>query len=171
MMRTFLFAMALAFGAVDERLVMPMPDGFIVAHQQTAQTGTIEERVPQGETVRKWSRMITILKLNSAQSPISYATSFEETVTGACPGTRARHAPTRFAGRDAVDGRMDCPLNPDTGQPETFFYRALTSGSAIHMAQVAFRHVPSAREEAWARAQLDAATFCAAGSRTAACVR
>jgi len=171
MMRTFATAMVLAFGTADERLVVPMPDGFIVAHQQTAQTGTIEERVPQGETVRKWSRMITILKLNSAQSPSSYAISFQATVIGACPGTKASYVPTKFAGRDAVDGRMDCPLNPDTGQPETFFYHALTSGSAIHMVQVAFRHVPSAKEEEWARAQLKAATFCAAGSREAVCVR
>lgn len=169
MMRTFATAMVLAFGVADERLVMPMPDGFIVAHQQTAQTGTIEERVPQGETVRKWSRMITILKLNSAQSPSSYASSFQATVAGACPGTKARYAPTKFAGRDAVDGRMDCPLNPDTGQPETFFYRALTSGTAIHMVQVAFRHVPDAKETGWARAQIQSATFCTAGSRAAAC--
>jgi hypothetical protein len=169
MIRTFATAMVLAFVAPNERLAMPLPEGFVVGHQQTAQSGTIEERIPRGETVEKWSRMITILKINTAASAATYATNFEATIAGACPGTRTTHAAASLAGHQAIDGRMDCPRNPSTGLPETFFFRALSSGSAIHMVQVAFRHVPDARETGWARSQIQGATFCAAGSRQAAC--
>lgn len=171
MMRTFATAMALAFVAPNDRLVMPMPEGFVVGHRETAQSGSIEERIPRGETVEKWSRMITLLKINTGADAATYAANFEGTVRGACPGLKAMRIAATLAGHQAMDGRMDCPRNPSTGQPETFFFRALSSGGAIHMVQVAFRHAPSAAEAGWARAQIQGTVFCAAGSREAACAR
>jgi hypothetical protein len=169
MMRTFATAMVLAFVAPNERLAMPLPEGFVVGHKQTAQSGSIEERIPRGETVEKWSRMITILKINTNLDAAAYATNFEGTVAGACPGTRTAHTAASLAGHQAIDGRMDCPRNPSTGLPETFFFRALSSGGVIHMVQVAFRHVPDAKETGWAHAQIQGAILCTAGSRLAAC--
>ena len=169
MMRTFATAMVLAFGAPNDRLVLPMPEGFVVGHRETAQSGTIEERIPRGETVEKWSRMITILKINGGVDAATYATNFEATIKNACPGTKSMRIAATTAGHPSIDGRMDCPRNPSTGQPETFFFRALSSGGAIHMVQVAFRHIPDVKETGWARAQIQGATFCAAGSRLAAC--
>jgi hypothetical protein len=120
MMFAFATAMVLALQTPAERLAVPMAEGFVVGHKEIAQSGSIEERVPRGETVQKWSKMITILKINTNVSPASYAANFETVVTRACPGTRAAREAAP-AGRGAVDGRMDCPRNPSTGQPETFF--------------------------------------------------
>lgn len=162
-------AMVLALPAPEERLAVPIAEGFVVGHKQTAQSGSIEERIPRGETVQKWSRMITILKINTSASPASYAANFEGVVTRACPGTTAARE-TGPTGHGAVDGRMDCPRNPSTGQPETFFFRVFGgNGNAIHMIQVAFRHMPNDKEADWARAQIAGAILCTARSSQRAC--
>jgi hypothetical protein len=46
--------------------------------------------------------------------------------------------------------RVDCPINPSTGKPETFFAKAMPSASDMHVAQVAFRRVPSSADTSWA---------------------
>ena len=68
-----------------ERMVLPVAPGFVVVHRETAQTGSIEERVPRGETINKWSRMITLLRLNTSSSPETYLADFGNRVSGACP--------------------------------------------------------------------------------------
>jgi hypothetical protein len=169
MMFAFATAMVLALPAAEERLAVAMTKGFVIGHKQTAQSGSIEERVPRGETVQKWSRMITILKINTSASTASYAANFETVVTRACPGTTVARG-TGPAGQGGVDGRMDCPRNPSTGRPETFFFRVFGgNGNAIHMIQVAFRHMPNAKEADWARAQIAGAVLCTARSSQPAC--
>jgi hypothetical protein len=68
-----------------------------------------------------------------------------------------------------IAGRLDCPRNPGTGKPETFVYRLYQGNGRLHFLQIAFRHVPTPAEIAWANAQLAAATFCEAGSAVPTC--
>ncbi len=62
----FAAAMALMLQA-GEWVGLPPVEGFVVGYQQTAGPQSIEERVPRGETVQDWSRMITTLKLTWAE--------------------------------------------------------------------------------------------------------
>jgi hypothetical protein len=71
----------------------------------------------------------------------------------ACP--RATVAYRRTLGV-AAQMRVDCPLNPTTGLPETFFAKAMPGRTDMHVAQVAFRRVPSAGDVAWAERYLAA---------------
>jgi hypothetical protein len=55
--------------------------------------------------------------------------------------------------------RVDCPLNPATGLPETFFAKAVPGAADMHVAQVAFRRVPSAQDATWAERYLAGVTL------------
>jgi hypothetical protein len=154
----------------DEHLALPMQPGFETAHQQQAQTGSIEERVPRGETVEDWSRMVTLLQLYTDMPPETYLANFTANVGSACPGTKTVPATkTMVAGHKMLEGRLDCPRNPATGKPETFVYRLYQGNGRLHMAQIAFRKVPSATEIGWARSELAQLIFCEAGSTVPAC--
>lgn len=167
-----IFAAAMALLAPDAWLAMPMPEGFVTAHQQTAQSGAIEERIARGETVDKWTRMITLMRINADVPVATYLSNFMGTVTRACPGAKAGPQMTvRLGSHSFTEGRLDCPRNPSTGKPETFFYRATNADGAIQMVQVAFRRVPSAIDETWARAQLAGAVLCTTASADPLCQR
>jgi hypothetical protein len=162
-------AMAL-IGQTGEWLAMPMPDGFTAAHEQDAPQGRIEERIARGETVERWTRMITIITVKRDMPADNYAAAFEEVVVMACPGARtAKRQATAIGARAAIDGRIDCPLNPKTGLPETFLYRLANAGGQVHMVQVAFRRVPSAADIAWAEQRIAGVVLCAQGSSNALC--
>ena len=63
----------------------------------------------------------------------------------------------------------DCPRNPQTGLPETFLILAIEGANDMHVAQVAFRRVPSAQDIAWAEAQLESVALCTGASREPVC--
>jgi hypothetical protein len=149
-----LFATAAAAAPAGERLALPALPGFGIVHQQSANGNSIEEQVPRGETIQQWTRMVTSLRfggLASQTTPDAALDRLAAGVAGSCPGAVA--TPTRsltVSGRAAAEIRADCPLNPQTGLPETFFARAIAGASDLHMVQVAFRRVPSEADKAWA---------------------
>lgn len=164
----FLAAIA-ALTAPAERLAMPAVPGF-ESFTQSAQAGSIDERIPRGETLDAWTRMITLITIHKDIGPQDYAPDFEASVLRACPGAKARpRIASRIGTHPAIDGRVDCPRNPATSLPETFLYRVASDGVQLHMVQVAFRSVPGPADLAWAQARIDSAMLCPPGSRTAGC--
>ena len=166
----FAAAMALIVQA-DEWLAMPMPDGFVTVHKQSAQRGSIEERVPKGETVDQWTRMITLITLNTGMSSNAYAAAFNERLKQGCPGARSTELAYRVAGRPALVTRLDCPLNPNTGKPEILFYRVIGANGHLYMEQVAFRYMPGNGEVTWAKERIDSALLCTSRATDPVCKR
>jgi hypothetical protein len=153
-----LLATAAAAPPAGERLALPALPGLGIVHQQSAKGNSIEEQVPRGETIQQWTRMVTSLRfggLASQATPVAALDRLATSVAGSCPGAVA--TPTRpltVSGRPAAEMRADCPLNPQTGLPETFFAKAIAGASDLHMVQVAFRRVPSEADKAWAESIL-----------------
>ncbi len=165
-----IFAAAMALLAPADHPGMPMADGFVVGYRQTAQMGAIEERVPRGETVQDWSRMVTLLTMNVDMTPEAYLDAFARQIATACPGATVGPRTASITGAyKSLDGRTDCALNPGTGKPETFFYRIFAAGGRLYMAQVAFRRVANASDAAWARSQLSGLRLCAVSATDAVC--
>lgn len=151
----------------EEKLVWPMADGFATAFQQTAPNGSaIEERVAKGETVEAWSRMLTRITFPAPIDPTLFSTRMAERWQQSCAGAVAS---TPATGPQGVDMRIDCPRNPATGKPETMFQRVMPATGKLYILQVAFRSVPTTEQAAWAKAELDRATLCAAASADARC--
>lgn len=171
MMWIFAAAMALAL-QTGEWVGLPPVDGFVVDYRETKGAQSIEERVPKGESVQDWSRMITTLTLGNVADPARLLDVIESGWEESCQGATVspRRAVSK-AGLTSLRGRMDCPLNTQTGKPETFLYRTFASRGTTHMVQIAFRHVPSAAEAAWAEGVLDALVLCSPGSPHPQCRR
>lgn len=139
--------------------------GFVEGHRVERPHGMIVEWVPEGETVRDWTRIVTVQRFGEAATrtrPRAVIAGMAEGLPASCPGGVAGAVETlRVSGRQAARFRADCPLNPVTGRPETLFALAIAGERDIHMLQVAFRHVPSADEARWAEALLASAVLCA----------
>jgi hypothetical protein len=147
----------------------PLP-GFSVGFQQAERGSLIVERVPTGETVQRWTRMVTIQRFAGEIAIDAWVSAFTSGLGESCPGARYNQpAWSEIEGRRAVEFRGDCPLNPTTGLPETFMIRAVSGGTALHVAQIAFRRVPGDADVAWARRHLDTVTLCTRDIATPAC--
>jgi hypothetical protein len=151
-----------------------LPD-LVVAFQQVADGSMMVERIPPGETVERWTRMVTTQRFAGVISRGGSLGEWHEYLVGglanSCRNARSSEVTElRIAGRPAIEFRGDCPLNPATGQPETYFIRAIAGIADLHVAQVAFRRVPSAADAAWARAHLASVTLCRVNSTDAVCV-
>ena len=142
----------------------PLP-GLEIVHQLAGNGSLIVERVPPGETIMRWTRMVTNQRF---AGEIAAGGTLDQWHRGymiglrqACPGFRASGpARLQIEGRPAIQLRGDCPRNPATGRPETFFLRAIAGRADLHLAQVAFRNVPSAAETAWALEHVASVTLC-----------
>jgi hypothetical protein len=166
-------ATAAAAQTPGERLVQARPAGFVVGHNVSAPEASIEERIPQGETVQRWTRMLTTQRFGGTalrMRPEQLLQTMANGLESGCPGGKAGPIRTlTVAGRPAAEFRADCPRNPAQGQPESFFARAIAGTADLHIVQVAFRRVPTAADAAFARKHLDSVALCTGVAKTGPC--
>jgi hypothetical protein len=140
-------------------LTPPPLSGFVEGFRQELGGNLIVEHVPTGESVHRWTRMVTVQRIAGAGARMSPSGHLQNMIYGlarACPSGRAGVIRSLVvANRSAAEFRADCPRNPGTGQPETFVVRTIAQGQDLHVVQVAFRRVPSALDLSWARTVLD----------------
>ena len=151
-----------------------LPD-LVIGFQRAEDGSMIVERVPRGETVQRWTRMVTNQRFAGMVSEPAGTLNewhwhFVDGLRRGCPGSRASEpARLEIEGRPAIEFRIDCPRNPATGLPETAMIRAIAGRADLHVAQVAFRHVPSAAETRWAQGHLASVTLCTRGVPSPVC--
>jgi hypothetical protein len=151
----------------DEDVSAPTPRGFVSAYNAEQGGMRIEERVPKGETVDRWTRMITVQRMRGGAQvggPALLA-KLSSLFSQSCLGSIA--SPVATAG-DSASIRIDCPLNQETGKPETMFARAFTGMSDLLLVQYAFRSVPTPAQANEAQSYL--ATVVRCGGTAPACV-
>jgi hypothetical protein len=153
-----LLMLALQVAGPVETIDAPIPSGFKVGFKAAQADQSIEERVPTGETVEAWTRMVTVQRFGGPAQlgPHAFAERLGGLMARACPG--AVLAPI-VDGRDGAVAiatmRLDCPLNPATGKPETMFGRAFAGQSDLYVSQYAVRAKGDAAITATAGAYLD----------------
>lgn len=142
-----------------EALSRPPVPGFVVGYEVARDGNMIVEQVPAGESVQKWTRMVTTQRFAGSARRMSADGLLQNMIdglSGGCPGAKVTYR--RGKGRIA-QMRVDCPRNPATGLPEVFFAKAMAGTADMHVAQVAFRRVPSATDVAWAEKYLTAVSL------------
>jgi hypothetical protein len=150
-----------------------LPD-LVVAFHDVGDGSMIVERIPPGETVEQWTQMVTTQRFAGVIARGGTLEEWHGYMTGGlardCRNSRSSE-PVRLtvAGKPAIEFRGDCPRNPGTGLPETYFIRAIAGTTDLHVAQVAFRRVPSAADAEWARAHLATVTLCKSGATETVC--
>jgi len=158
--------------AGEHLALTPLP-GFELAFREEGDGNLIEERIPSGETVERWTRMVTVQRFAGVvqrADAASYLGTIRTNLPRSCPGgTTTPIRSLTVSGHRAARLRADCPRNPQTGLPETFEILAIEGANDIHVAQVAFRRVPSAVDLAWSDRQLAGVALCTGSSREPAC--
>jgi hypothetical protein len=149
------------------------PAGFIVGNAQSNAQMAITEEVPAGETVDRWTRMITsqfFAGLSKRTTPHAFLDGLKTGLAEGCGGAKTSAIDdSAFGEHPAARMRADCPLNPKTGQPESFWILVVAGPENFHVRQVAFRKVPDAADAAWATRLLMNAKWCAGAATNPTC--
>ena len=151
----------------------PSASGFVVGFDKANAEQAIVERIPAGETVERWTRMLTSQRFVGRASdpgPRQLLVNMQGLMKGACPGgSTSEIVMMTVSGRPAARMRSDCPLNPQTGLPESYFIVAFAGTSDLFAEQVAFRRVPNAADLSFASKDLQQVRWCTAASKDTAC--
>ena len=151
----------------------PAANGFVVGFDKANAEQSIVERIPAGETVERWSRMLTSQRFVGRArdpGPQGLLANIEGLLANSCPaGSTTEIVAMTVSGRPAARMRSDCPRNPQTGLPETFFIVAFAGTSDLFVEQVAVRRVPTDADVAFATTDLQQVRLCIAGTREKAC--
>lgn len=130
----------------DENILMGLPDGYVVGHQDKGANGMIVEMVPQGETVENWTQMVTmqIFFHRGDMTPQAFEQNMQANWSNSCPNSQYRQIRSGAEnGYSFSFWLLDCPLNSQSGKPETTFFKAIQGNDAFYVVQKAFRGEPT----------------------------
>jgi hypothetical protein len=130
----------------NENLVEKMPSGFKIGYQKSHDGINMQEWVPDGENVENWSELVTTQiflgrkNLDTAQ----FLNAIGQQWLKACPGSTPNAIHTGNANGYPVSMLLlQCPLNPQTGKPETTLFRAIKGNDSFYVVQRAARSTPT----------------------------
>ena len=162
-----------AAAATAEWSGRPAASGFVVGFDKANTEQAIVERIPADETVERWTRMLTSQRFVGRArdpGPRQLLVNMQGLMKGACPGgSTSEIVMMTVSGRAAARMRSDCPLNPQTGLPETYFIVAFGGTNDLFVEQVAFRRAPNAADLSFASKDLQQVRWCTTASKEAAC--
>src|SRR5690348_15133178 len=137
---------ARAFAFEGENLLVTMPQGYKVGFQQKKANAQITEMVPSGETVEAWTEMVTVQVFNGLKgvTPDQLRDRMVKLWSASCADAIAG-PPTRAVenGYPIAFWMMTCPLNKQSGKPETTWFKAIQGNDSFYVVQKAFKFDPS----------------------------
>jgi hypothetical protein len=136
-----------ALGAFeDENILAGMPDSYKVGANQSNGRTTLLEFIPEGETVQDWTTMITVIvqRDNDDAKAADFASNMAAAWGQGCPGAKAGPLVDDVTnGYAYVIWQYECPLNGQTGKPETMMMKVIPGRDALYIVQYAVRAGPS----------------------------
>ncbi|HNJ47405.1 MAG TPA: hypothetical protein PK479_03185 [Novosphingobium sp.] len=157
----------------DGRLSQYAVPSFTVGFQQANERGEITERVPNGETVERWSSMLTDQRFTGVAqrlTPQAYAANIFGAIPTFCPaGKGIIMNQGQVSRRPAVTLRVDCPKNPATGLPETNMMLVVAGPRDMHVRQIAWRRLPTVADLEFAQTYFRATSWCTRTKKGFAC--
>jgi hypothetical protein len=130
----------------NENLLQSLPQGYKIDFQTRKENMIITEMVPQGETVKDWTEMVTVqvfLGLKDA-TPDQFQEFMAKTWLAACKdGEVAPITKGQENGYPFSIWLQSCPLNPATGKPENTWFKAIKGNDSFYVVQKASKFDPS----------------------------
>ena len=165
----FLAALALTVAAPSARalegevLLVAVPKGYKIGYEKKAGNQIMTEMVPEGETVKGWTEMVTVqIFLNMrGVAPAEYRARIEELWAGAC--ARSEFATVKEdteGGYPTLTWLSKCPHNNATGKPELTWMKAIQGRDSFYLVQKAYKFEPTAEQKKQWDDYLDSATLC-----------
>jgi hypothetical protein len=141
----------LAPASAQRQVSLPAAPGFVIGNQQRAGRQILVELVPAGQSVNRYTKMISLQTFPNVAAtvpPGSFMNAFTRRYLAACPRAQAQMM-SLGGGKSGM--RIQCPLHPNTGKPETVFARAFPVGRDMAMTHVTLKYVAMPGDAAWAR--------------------
>lgn len=130
----------------DENLLQQLPKGYKIDFQTRKGNVILTEMVPQAETVRSWSEMVTtqiFLGLKAATLEQFQALMVKNWLAVCKGGESASVARGEENGYGIFIWLQKCPLNRSTGRPEITWFKAIKGNDSFYLVQKAFRFEPT----------------------------
>lgn len=133
-------------GLENENLLQRLPKGYKIDYQTRQGNMLMTEMVPQAETVKDWTEMVTtqiFLGMKNA-TPEQFQTSMTKRWMEACKGGEV--SPITKGEENGYPFSLwlqACPLNPATGKPENTWFKAIKGNDSFYVVQKAFKFAPS----------------------------
>lgn len=171
-MRAAVFCLAAALSFVfapahaqftNENLLVGMPQGFKVGFEDSRRGMTMQEWVPEGETVQNWTEMVTVQVFFNRPDldPAQFLATMEKQWAAACKGSTAKPvASGPVNGYASTTVLLRCPLLASSGMPETTMVKAIKGNDSFYVVQRAARAASDEARLAQIRQYLEAVTVC-----------
>lgn len=147
----------------DENLVHGLPTGYKVDYQARKGNMIMTEMVPQAESVKNWTEMLTsqiFLGLKTA-TPDSFRAVMQQTWKASCKDAEfASVANGQENGYPFAVWLQACPLNSSTGKPEHTFFKAIKGHDSFYVVQRAYKSSPTGEQVTAAMEDFRAVTVC-----------
>src|SRR5687768_16885971 len=146
-----------------EVLLVTVPKGYKIGYEKKAGNQIMTEMVPQAETVKDWTEMVTVqIFLNMRDvSPSQYRRRIETMWGQACAGSEfAKVKEGADGGYPTLTWLQKCPMNNATGKPELTWMKAIQGRDSFYLVQKAYKFEPSAEQKATWGAYLDSVSVC-----------
>ena len=131
---------------VNENLLVVVPDGYKIDFSDKNNKYLINEMVPLAQNVHDWTEMVTVqiyLGLTGV-APEQIKADRERVWFGACPKALSQPIASGVEnGYAFAVWMLFCPLNGNTGKPETTWFKAIRGNDSIYVVQKAFKFEPS----------------------------
>lgn len=139
----FLLSVAMA-GAQDElvgeNLIVKIPTGYELGFQQETDQGNISEFIPKGQSVDRWSEMITIQLFHPVNRNAAFHARLDFLVKQECEDGSTHVTPTgKENGYPVQVFQMYCPTNLKTGMGEVTFFKTIEGKDKFYVVQKAWR--------------------------------
>ena len=125
---------------------MTPPAGYKVDFQSRQPHMLMTEMVPEGQSVKDWTEMLTTQVFYGARSltPEAMQTRMKDAWLGFCKeGAFAPIAKGEENGYAFTVWMSTCPRNSATGKPEHTWFKAIQGNDSMYVVQKAFRFEPS----------------------------
>lgn len=129
----------------DENLLQNLPTGYKIDFQAKQGNTVITEMVPQGESVKNWTEMVTtqiFLGLKTA-TPQQFRDRMQKLWAVSCKGAESASVAEGIEnGYPFAMWIQLCPLNKTTGRPENTWFKAIKGNDSFYVVQKAFKFEP-----------------------------
>lgn len=146
-----------------EVLLVTVPKGYKIGYEKKAGSQIMTEMVPQAETVKDWTEMVTVqIFLNMrGVTPAQYRQRVQAMWSQACDGST--FSPVKEGedgGYPTVTWVSNCPHNNATGKPELTWMKAIQGRDSFYVVQKAYKFEPTAAQKTEWGAYLDSVSVC-----------
>ena len=146
-----------------EVLLVTVPKGYKIGFEKKAGNQIMTEMVPQAETVKDWTEMVTVqIFLNMrGVSPAQYRERIQNMWRQACDDSEfSVMKQGEEGGYPTLTWLSKCPHNNATGKPELTWMKAIQGRDSFYLVQKAYKFEPSAEQKATWGAYLDSVNVC-----------